>query len=145
MTLLDIINDIGVYSNAIMTFSGLVMIGFITRWMFTEHSPLSHQVLISWTLITSGYFLRIGYWLVATWQGGEDRYYRCTITMSECVIKTTTHPDWADDYRAFLLCAAVLVLLGNLLFIHYIEGLESKTSMLIVGFILLAATLPTIS
>jgi hypothetical protein len=140
--------DITLFTNIVLITIEIVTLGYIAKWYLEPHAngelnPLD-EVLWSWTLVSIGYFIRIGYWVLAIATNDPVPYKKCNMNLTECVTKFESYPQWALDNRGWLIISAILVSWGALKFIRHIEGFSFQTKLGILSTIIVIATLPVI-
>lgn len=136
------VSDLTLQANLILVTTELLVLFYVAKWSVKPHSVATGTVLESWALISVGYFIRIGYWVLAIIAREDVFYKKCSMDLSICVTKVETYPDWALEYRGWLIIAAIFVCWGSLMFIRHIEGFKLSTKVSAFTAILALSTIP---
>lgn len=128
-------------SNNTFVISELLILGFIGYWATQQKAPETRIILTAWALVAVGYLIRIGYWSVAMFMSPvEPAHYVCTLDLTVCELKSEPFPEWAVQYRAWLIIPSLMVIAGNTLFLATIEARLQRARGLVIGTGVLAAS-----
>ena len=90
-----------------MVLSEICVLVFVVRWYLTADALITEHVLIVWALISVGYAFCVSFFAFGL---------------------------WGVEWRWIVVIPALMVALGNVMFIRYIEGFsgQAKVSLMLV-------------